>query len=412
MLSKQIIVYTNNSSSSVAKLPNNMEILIVKTKAPKPELVTFNGLPVYSLEAAVAAMTPAAYRQSQESAEIALHSVEVGQLALVLTERGNQAAAERVLGGLEAMGLKTKMRQLKAQLSLGGFMALKSQNPFSAPVRVPRFEKGLAPTAVRIRTLWQLLQPQVEEIALNQAVAKPFRSDSLDKLLHDIDDTYVQDAYHSLSIEGFQVTPELIERVSGGDWSPEVNARDKERENALAARGYYNAFQEVKAAIVEAYEEPDLNLKDAFDVWVGTWYAALFSPFVAAGIHPPTAFVGYRNRPVYIRGSRHVPPQFEQLADCMETLRDLLAAEQNPIVRAVLGHYFVGFIHPFIDGNGRTARFLMNYLLVTGGLPWTVVDSKKRSLYLESMELVTTERDIRPFTRFLVECMRITTETD
>ncbi|WP_323840912.1 hypothetical protein, partial [Photorhabdus sp. CRI-LC] len=57
---------------------------------------------------------------------------------------------------------------------------------------------------------------------------------------------YISDAYNSLSIEGYKVTPELIERLSKGDWSPDTIQRDKEQKDAMAARGYFDAFNKVK----------------------------------------------------------------------------------------------------------------------------------------------------------------------
>ena len=64
-----------------------------------------------------------------------------------------------------------------------------------------------------------------------------------------VDDIYKSDAYHSLSIEGYRVTTELIERVQSGDWNPEHDDADRGDRNALAARGYWQAFQLVKDAV-------------------------------------------------------------------------------------------------------------------------------------------------------------------
>jgi len=44
----------------------------------------------------------------------------------------------------------------------------------------------------------------------------------------------------------------------------------------------------------------------------------------------------------------------------------------HPGVRAVLGRWLFGYIHPYPDGNGRMARFVMNAMLASGGYPWTV----------------------------------------
>ena len=51
----------------------------------------------------------------------------------------------------------------------------------------------------------------------------------------------------------------------------------------------------------------------------------------------------------------------------MTTFTELLEKEESAIVRAVLGHWLFGFIHPYMDGNGRMARFLMNLMMASGG---------------------------------------------
>ena len=82
----------------------------------------------------------------------------------------------------------------------------------------------------------------------------------------------------------------------------------------------------------------------------------MFSESVRAGLLQPYHLAGHRNAPVYIRASRHVPPPPEAVTDAMSALLDLLESESKPIVRAVLGHWLFGFVHPYMDGNGRMAR--------------------------------------------------------
>jgi Fic family protein len=69
------------------------------------------------------------------------------------------------------------------------------------------------------------------------------------------------------------------------------------------------------------------------------------------------------------RNSRYVPSRWETVRDAMTELFDLIEAEREPSVRAVLGHWLFGYIHPYPDDNGRMARFLMNVLLASGGIP-------------------------------------------
>ena len=85
------------------------------------------------------------------------------------------------------------------------------------------------------------------------------------------------------------------------------------------------------------------------------WHERLFSPFVEAGIYDEGGMRGFRNQPVYLRGSRHVPPREGVLLDAMSALYEQLEVEGSPAVRAVAGHWLFGHIHPHRDGNGRLA---------------------------------------------------------
>jgi hypothetical protein len=99
----------------------------------------------------------------------------------------------------------------------------------------------------------------------------------------------------------------------------------------------------------------------------GTWYRELFAPSVAAGLPKPADLAGDRNGQVYIRTSMHVPLDREAVRDAMPALFDLLREEPHPAVRVVLGHFMFVYIHPYMDGNGRVGRFLMNTMMASGG---------------------------------------------
>jgi len=133
----------------------------------------------------------------------------------------------------------------------------------------------------------------------------------------------------------------------------------------------------------------------------GEWYRQLFGPGVTAGIIAAADLAGYRNGPVYIRRSMHVPPPREAVRDCMPALFELLTNEPEPAVRVVLGHFVFVYIHPYMDGNGRMGRFLMNVLLASGGYPWTIVPVERRKDYMAALESASVGQDIRPFARFL-----------
>jgi Fic family protein len=127
------------------------------------------------------------------------------------------------------------------------------------------------------------------------------------------------------------------------------------------------------------------------------WYREMFQPSVTAGLIEAGSLARYRNIPVYLRGSRYVPPRWEAVRDAMPAFFDLLEKEAEPSVRAVLGHWLFGYIHPYPDGNGRMARFLMNVMLASGGYPWTVIRIRDRKSYLSALDRASIDMDIHSF---------------
>ena len=132
----------------------------------------------------------------------------------------------------------------------------------------------------------------------------------------------------------------------------------------------------------------------------------MFAPEVAAGLVQPFDLAGYRNGPVYIRRSMHVPPNSEAVRGAMPAFFDLLRDETDPSVRVVLGHFMFVCIHPYTDGNGRVGRFLMNVMLAAGGYPWTVIPVERRDAYMAALEDAIIRQDMDPFTDFLAELVR------
>jgi len=187
-----------------------------------------------------------------------------------------------------------------------------------------------------------------------------------------------------------------------GDWNPEGNEQDRELRNALAARGYWQAFKTVKGSIETILAEKNVNSGRVVKKDHQQWYRELFAPSVTAGILAAKDLAGYRNGSVFIRQSMHVPPNYEAVRrDLLPTFFELLENETEPGVRAVLGHFVFVYIHPYMDGNGRIARFLMNTMLASGGYPWTVIPIARRDEYMNALETASVSKDIKPFTMFV-----------
>lgn len=118
----------------------------------------------------------------------------------------------------------------------------------------------------------------------------------------------------------------------------------------------------------------------------------------------------YRGINVMISGSKHKPPHFTALSGQMEQLikwydehKDLL----HPVQLAAEFHFRLVYIHPFSDGNGRTARLLMNLILMKSGYPPAIVkaESADRLKYYDALETASVHSDLEPFVQLIVGCV-------
>jgi hypothetical protein len=390
----QLIVITGKGGSYKLDLPNRTSLLLYPDAKNLPsETELHHGVQIMPVALGLARATPSFFRHSPTSAEIALRLVRPDDLSrTLLSDVGFRAPAARLIGAFRHCGLEEIAERLAADLRGAGF-DFEENNPFEAPPRLPVGLLFSSPYVGRLKALWLNLR---RTVAANFPPA-PGRTDPT-VYLSRMEEIYAHDAYNSLSIEGYQVTPELIERIELGDWNPEANPADQQERNAMAAKGYRDAFKLVKKSLAEI-----LNGGSASEIVnrdLPGWYRALFSPSVQSGLLPAHALAGLRNRAVFIRGSEHVPPPNEAVTELLETLFSLLADEPHPGVRAVLGHFLFEYIHPYPDGNGRIGRFLMNAMLAAGGYPWTVIRVENRIGYLAALEDASVRHDIAPFTEF------------
>ena len=173
----------------------------------------------------------------------------------------------------------------------------------------------------------------------------------------------------------------------------------------MATKGYYLAFNEVTKFIKENLGKNQSEIK--FKNKIQNWYQQLFKPKVQSGGASPSLLVGYRNKPVFIRGSRHTPANFSIIGEVMENFLELLDSETSPVARAVLGHFVLVFIHPFPDGNVGTARFLMNVALTLSGYNWTVIRNERKTEYFKSLEQASVHGKIEGFVTFIINELNV-----
>jgi len=393
---RQLLVRSPKARNKVTALPH--ETSLFGTRAALPEagqVVEKDGLRLFSVPAGLVSSGSGFFRQNAADARAALAMVrDPSDVLVLLLEGGRTRVAGRLAGAFRNIGHARIADDIVKAMQTAGY-DVRENDPFENNTNLIFPTREQPPHVNRIRHLWQQMRAPI----LRHFPAAPGQPSNIAAYLKVADDIYVTDAYHSLSIEGFRVSPELIERVRGGEWNPDENEDDREHYNALAARGYWQAYQSVRESVrkVLGGNNPGTVSDDDH----GDWYREMFGPSVTAGLLRPADLAGYRNGQVFIRRSMHVPPRHEAVRDCMPALFDLLREESEPSVRVVLGHFVFVYIHPYADGNGRMGRFLMNVMLAGGGYPWTVIPLDKRDDYMAGLESASVEHDIAPFAMLL-----------
>ncbi len=398
---QQLIVHAVKGWNNVVNLPHDTSMLDVRTSIPEGEDTDeIDGLRLYALEAALIAAAPTYFKHSPTDARTALSMLKSPSILLShLLNGGHSVVAGRLAGACRNIGRDLMANEIIQTMTAAGY-AVRETDPFENETTLSLPNRETSPYVNRLNLLWQAMRKPVIEV-----FPKPPSSPKDNaEYMKTLDDIYVTDAYHSLSIEGYRVTPELIERVGSGKWNPDDVEADRAHRDAMAARGYWQAFQAVSKSVEKALGGENAGETTRRDH--GSWYRELFGPSVTAGILQAGDLAGYRGGQVYIRGSMHVPMKRGAVPDSMEAFFDLLTKEEHPAVRVVLGHFFFVYIHPYMDGNGRIGRFLMNVMLASGGYPWTVIPVEVRNSYMKALERAAVNGDIKPFASLLADLVK------
>ena len=394
---RQLFVRAPKGGNKPTGLLHGTSIFDVRLEVPAAgDIEVVDGLRVMRLPAALVNCSPGYFATHPVDMRAALAMVaDASDVLDRLLAGGHSSIAGRLAGAFRNIGRNRIADDIVATMRAAGY-AVNETDPFADRPLVTFGAREISPAVNRLRMTWGQMREQV----LQRFPQPPGPPADIATYLLQVGDVYATDAYNSLSIEGYRVSAELIERVRSGDWNPD-DGRDREHHDALAARGYWQAFQKVKASVGRILE--GVNAGDVAHEEHGIWYRELFGPSVAAGIVRPTDLAGYRNGPVYIRHSMHGPPRAEGLRDLMPAFFEQLRQEEEPAVKVVLGHFLFVYVHPYFDGNGRMGRFLMNAMLASGGYPWTVIPLATRDRYMAALESASVGQDIVPFTDLLAE---------
>lgn len=394
---QQLLVRSPQGNNNPTPLPHNTSLFNIRGELPSADqlIVTPNGIRMYNLQSALIYSSASSYTRNAIDARTVLSMIrDASELLPVLLENGHTTLAGRLAGAFRNIDRNKIANQIIDTFKQADY-DIREEDPFERKLDLKLSTRERSPYANRIRLMWTLMR----EVVIKNFPIAPGIPVNHDLYVKNIDDVYVTDAYHSLSIERYRVTPELIAKVSSGEWNAKENEEDRKQRDAMAARGYYQAFLSVKESIRAVLQGKSAGIQADMDH--SKWYRELFDPSVTAGILKASDLAGYRNHQVYIGNSKHVPLSVDAMRDAIPILFEMLEEEPEASVRAVLGHFIFVFIHPYMDGNGRIGRFLMNAMLASGGYPWTVIPVERRDEYMQALEKASVDQDIAPFAAFV-----------
>lgn len=186
----------------------------------------------------------------------------------------------------------------------------------------------------------------------------------------------LQWTYHSNGIEGNTLTLRETKVVLEG-----ITIAGRSLTEHLEAINHRDAIEFVERLIAE---------KSSLD----QWQIKSIHSLVLRGIDAVEAG-RYRRENVLISGASTTPPEFFRLDEEMSSLLNWYEQSEglHPIERSAIFHARFVKIHPFIDGNGRTGRLLLNFDLMRNGYPPTILRKEDRLLYYDALDLACLKED-------------------
>lgn len=185
--------------------------------------------------------------------------------------------------------------------------------------------------------------------------------------------------YSSLSFEYPNITLEEVSAVLSG----------KNTNNSLLINNQANALDFVINLVKNNEELTENKLKDLHEVLMN-------DILEVSGL--------YRNVDISIKGSNHTPPSHIKVYDRMSKYFDYLAQSPSDLLEYIsFSHLQLAKVHPFLDGNGRCARLVLNYELMKNGFAPVYILPEERNEYYNTLEEFKVNKDSNPFKEFLLK---------
>ncbi len=215
---KQLLVQAAKATNNITSLPYGTLLLDIRsTTLDQVNIVEKSGLRLYALPDALVSCGARIFKNSPTDVRVALSMISGASEVLgPLLEGGHSHVAGRLAGAFRSVGQDQIADDIADTMRAAGY-DVRETDPFESETPLIISTTEQSPYVNRIRLMWQEMRDTV------MAAFSPMSSQPSDikAYMQHVEDVYATDAYHSLSIEGYRVTPELIQRVRSGDWNLE-----------------------------------------------------------------------------------------------------------------------------------------------------------------------------------------------
>ena len=217
---------------------------------------------------------------------------------------------------------------------------------------------------------------------------RPLPADIVSQIRQDM---RIRFTYHSNAIEGNTLTMSETKAVLEDG----ITIGGKSLREHLEAVGHSQAIDYLEVLAQGDAALTERTLKD-------------FHSLILRNIDGANA-VTYRRVNVLISGAGHIPPQAESVPEKMEAFFRWYGAARgalHPAEFAARVHADFVNIHPFKDGNGRTARLIMNFELMRAGFPTVIIPVESRPAYYQNLDIAAMQGDYLPFVMQIAELVQ------
>ena len=279
VIPSQVIIHSPKGTNNKVALPLGTSLYDLKQPQmpPPTDLTARDGLRLFSPAAALVRASETLFKTNPIEIRVVLSSIpDAAEVLRPLLDGGRSVVAGRLAAAFRHIGRSEVADEIVAAMKAAGY-DVRETDPFADTPQFAPVAATTAPFVGRIQALWTSMWSEV----LGVFPRSPGLPQDTTAYLRSIDEVYRSDAYHSLSMEGYNVSDGLIQRVKSGNWDPDHHDSDRQSREALAARGYWQAFQVVKGNIAEIVG--GANAGRLVRTAHREWYRELFQPCVGAG---------------------------------------------------------------------------------------------------------------------------------